>query len=329
MAPSPSAGAPFAGAPFAGPPSAGPPPGVLVIKLGALGDFVQAMGPFAAIRRHHKGQRITLLTTKPFEEIAKASGLFDEVWTGGRPEGCEIGGWLRLRRRLRGGGFGRVYDLQTSGRSSFYYRLFWPGPKPEWSGIAGGCSHPHANPDRDRMHTIDRQAEQLAMAGISGVASPDLSWAKADLSRFCLDGRFALLAPGGAVRRPAKRWPAGQFAEVARALAKRDITPVLLGSAEEAGLMAEIKALCPEAIDLSGQTTLLELAALARGAVAAVGNDTGPMHLIAAVGCKSVVLFSVASDPSLCAQRGPAVTIIRRESLTGISSPDVLAGLDL
>lgn len=315
-------------------PSTEAPSAVLVIKLGALGDFIQAMGPFAAIRRHHQGQRITLLTTNPFEEIAEASGLFDEVWTGGRPGGGDIAGWLGLRRRLRGGGFGRVYDLQTSDRSSFYYRLFWPGPKPEWSGIAGGCSHPHANPDRDRMHTMERQAEQLAhagitMAGISDVASPDLSWARADLSRFGLNGRFALLAPGGARHRPAKRWPAGQFADVAQALAERGITPVLLGSAEEAGLMAEIKARCPEAVDLCGQTSLLELAALGRGAAAAVGNDTGPMHLIAAVGCKSAVLFSAASDPALCAQRGPAVTIIRRQSLTGLSPLDVLAELDL
>ncbi|MEC7538546.1 MAG: ADP-heptose--LPS heptosyltransferase, partial [Pseudomonadota bacterium] len=39
---------------------------VLVIKLGALGDFVQALGPFSAIRAHHADQRIALLTTPPF-----------------------------------------------------------------------------------------------------------------------------------------------------------------------------------------------------------------------------------------------------------------------
>ena len=304
------------------------PPGILVIKLGALGDFVQAIGPFAAIRRHHQDQRITLLTTKPFEEIAKASGLFDEVWTEGRPEGSDLGGWLRLRRRLLGGGFSRAYDLQTSDRSSFYYRMFWPGPKPEWSGIARGCSHPHANPDRDNMHTVERQAEQLEMAGISDVATADLSWAEADISRFGLGGRYALLVPGGAQHRPAKRWPADGFAEVAGALAERDITPVLLGSSAESDLMAKIQTRFPTAQDLSGQTSLLELAQLGRGAVAAIGNDTGPMHLIAGVGCKSVVLFSEASDPALCAQRGPDVTILRRRHMSDLSSQEVLAELD-
>ncbi|PPR61125.1 MAG: hypothetical protein CFH04_01456, partial [Alphaproteobacteria bacterium MarineAlpha3_Bin3] len=189
---------------------------VLVIKLGALGDFVQALGPFAAIRRHHADARVTLLTTAPYEELAKASGFFDDIWTGGRPGTADIGGWLALRSRLRSGGFGRVYDLQTSDRSSFYYRLFWPSPAPDWSGIAKGCSHPHANPNRDFMHTMNRQAEQLSMAGIAEIPAPDPSWAEADISRFPLSGRFALLAPGGALHRPGKRWPAGNYGQLAK-----------------------------------------------------------------------------------------------------------------
>ena len=153
---------------------------ILVIKLGALGDMVQALGPFAAIRRHHGAPpeaHITLLTTEPYAEFAAASDYFDDVWTDDRPGVLHIGGWLVLRRRLRGGGFTRVYDLQTSDRSSFYYRLFRPGRLSEWSGIAKGCSHPHANPDRDSLHTLERQAEQLGAAGITEVPPPDVSWA--------------------------------------------------------------------------------------------------------------------------------------------------------
>lgn len=302
---------------------------VLVIKLGALGDFVQALGPFAAIRRHHADASVTLLTTAPYEELAKASGFFDDIWTGGRPATADISGWLGLRHRIRGGGFGRVYDLQTSDRSSFYYRLFWPGPAPEWSGTARGCSHPHANPNRDFMHTMDRQAEQLSMAGIAEVPVPDPSWAEADISRFSLSGRFALLAPGGALHRPGKRWPAGNFGQLAKTLMDQGLLPVLVGSATEAPLMAEIKAQCEEARDLSGQTGLLDLLALGRGAVASVGNDTGPMHLFSAAGCRTVVLFSHDSDPALCGQRGAAVTIIRRQPLDVLSVAEVVDGMGL
>ena len=301
---------------------------ILVIKLGALGDFIQALGPMAAIRRHHGDARITLLTTPPFEDFAGASGFFDQIWTCGRPGAMDIGGWLGLRRRLRDGGFGRVYDLQTSDRSSFYARLFWPGRKPEWSGIAKGCSHPHANPKRDFMHTLERQAEQLAEAGIPHVPPPDLAWATADISRFGMAERFALLVPGGAAHRPAKRWPPERFGDLARALADKGIEPVLLGSVAEAGIMASISA-AAGVRDLAGQTSLLDLAALSRGAVLSVGNDTGPMHLIAAVDCRSVVLYSDESDPALCAQRGSAVSILRRGRLTDLAVDEVLEALGL
>ena len=301
---------------------------VLVIKLGALGDFVQALGPFAAIRRHHADARVTLLTTASYEELARASGYFDDIWIDGRPSGMDVAGWLKLLSRLRTGGFGRAYDLQTSDKSSYYFRFFWPN-FPEWSGIARGCSHPHANPDRDNMHTMDRQAEQLSMAGIAEVPAPDLSWAEADISRFAVSERFTLLAPGGALHRPGKRWPAANYGQLAKTLMDQGLLPVLVGSAAEAPIMAEIKAQCEEALDLSGQTGLLDLAALARGAVAAVGNDTGPMHLFSATGCRTVVLYSEDSDPALCGQRGSAVTIIRRQALDDLSVAEVVDGMGL
>ena len=52
---------------------------VLVIRLGALGDFVLSFGPFAAIRRAHPPAEITLLTTAPFEELGRLSPYFDRV----------------------------------------------------------------------------------------------------------------------------------------------------------------------------------------------------------------------------------------------------------
>ncbi len=301
---------------------------VLVVKLGALGDFVQALGPFAAIRRHHGNGRITLLTTGPFADFAEASGAFDRVWTEGRAGWPRAGAWLRLRRRLRGGGFRRIYDLQTSDRSSFMYHLFWPGPYPEWSGIAKGCSHPHANPERDSMHTIERQAEQLAMAGVGPVPAPDLAWAEADVQRFGLPRPYGLLIPGGAAHRPQKRWPGERFGAVAAWLAGKGVLPVVVGAAGETGRQETILEACPGARGLAGETSLLDLAGLAQGAALAVGNDSGPLHLAAAAGCPTVVLYSAESDPALCAQRGRAVTILRRNRLADLRIDEVTGALE-
>lgn len=302
------------------------PARILVIKLGALGDIVQALGPMAAIRRYHPRARITVLTTAPFAALLSASPYADETWIDPRPRAWQVGAWLALRRRLRDGGFDRVYDLQTSGRSSFYYRLFAPGRRPEWSGIAAGSSHPHANPKRDVIHTIERQAEQLRDAGIAEVPPPDVSWLTADLDRYALPPQVALLVPGSSPARLEKRWPAAAYGALARRLLARGITPLVIGIAGERPLAAAIRAACPEARDLTGRTSFAELAALARRAALAVGNDTGPMHLIAAANCPCVVLFSADSDPALCAPRG-RVAVLRRPDLADLSVDEVAATL--
>ncbi len=301
---------------------------ILVIKHGALGDFVLATGAFRAIRAHHRADHVTLLTTAAFADFARASGCFDEVWTDSRPKPWQVPAWLALGRRLRAGGFDRVYDLQHSDRTHAYFRLFGRR-RPEWSGMARGCSHPHANPGRVAMHTVEREAEQLAMAGIAETPPPDLSWVAADIARFALNGRFALLVPGGSAHRPGKRWPAEGYAALAAGLAGRGVTPVLIGSDAERETLAEIAGRCAAARDLCGATSFAEIVALARAAAGAVGNDTGPMHLIALAGCPCVSLFSSASNPDLVAPRGPSVRVLRRETLAALSVDEVIAALEL
>ena len=305
--------------------SAPDPKRVLVIKLGALGDVVQALGPMAAIRKHHKTDQITVLTTAPFEALIASAGVADEIWLDRKPGPFDLCGWLALRHRLRDVEFSRVYDLQTSDRSSGYFRLFWPGPKPEWSGIAAGCSHPHANPARDAMHTLERQAEQLQMAGIDIVPAPDLSPIVSDISHLRLSGDFCLIMPGGAGHRQGKRWPQTHYKALIKRLESQAITPVICGSAAERPLAANLVEGSITARNIAGETSLIDLVTLAKRARFAVGNDNGPMHIAAFAGVPSIVLYSHASDPALCAQRGRDVTILRRPSLADISVDEVSA----
>lgn len=302
---------------------------ILVIKLGAMGDIVQATGPFAAIRRHHADDHIVLLTTRPFLDFATAGGWFDEVWTDERPKWWQVRACLASLKRVRTGRFDRIYDLQTSDRTAILFHLLGPGRRPQWSGIVRGCSHRHANPRRDLMHTIERQAEQLAVAGIAEVPPPNLDRVTADVARFALPRPYVLLVPGGSAHRPDKRWPAHHYADLARRLSDRGMTPVVIGGATETQIASEIATICPGAVDLTTQTSMAEIAALARGAAGAVGNDTGPMHVIATAGAPSLVLFSHASDPELCGQRGAAVSILRRQPLADLGVDEVEAALRL
>ncbi len=322
---------------------------ILVIKLGALGDFVLAFGPFAAIRAAHPGAEITLLTTAPFAEFARVAPWFDRVVVDRRPRPWDVPGLLRLRPALRG--FDMVFDLQTSERSGWY---FWLAGRAAWSGIARGCSHPHANPARNAMHTVERQREQLSMAGVKRFPSPDMRWLTMAKSPPLVGGGWgkgaphsdaeashpspqppptreggeetAVLIPGAAPHRARKRWPAERFGELAAILAGRGITPLVVGTAADAPYAATIRTICPLAVDLTGRTTLLDLAHTFVGATIAVGNDTGPTHLAAALGTPTIALFSADSDPALTRPRGK-VTVIAEPDLADLTVARVAAAL--
>lgn len=290
---------------------------ILVIKHGAFGDIVLAFPAFAAIRAAHEGAEITLLTTKPYAGLLGKSPWFDHIETDDKPEAWNLPGLLRLRRQLRG--FDRVYDLQTSGRSSRYFAL---AGRPEWSGIAKGCALPHRDANRDHIHTRERLAGQLRDAGIGTLPVPDLSWLAGDISAFNLPPDYAVLVPGAAPHRPEKRFPAEKFRDVAAGL---NLPVVVVGTAGEGDLARVIGG-----IDLTGRTDFFQLASVLRGAKLAIGNDTGPMHLAAAVGARCISLFSAASDPALTAPRTPDggwPIILRAANLQDLPVAQVLAAL--
>jgi ADP-heptose:LPS heptosyltransferase len=299
---------------------------ILVIRLSALGDFIMALPAMATIRRHHADADITLLTTKSLSELGKKSGWFNRVEIDPRPSWGDIGAWFRLRRWLRAGRFDRVYDLQSQDRTAIYFRLFWPGKRPEWSGIAPGASHPHTDPERRNMHALDIHAAQLRVGGIPDVPPPDLAWLDEDTKKHGLPSRIALLVPGSAPHRPAKRWPTSAYGALARMLVDHGITPVIIGTAEERHLAEAIRAVCPRTRDLTGQTSLFAIAGLARRAIFAIGSDTGPMHLIAMVGCPVISLFSAESNPVRSAPRG-RVTVLHRPDLSDLSVDAVVEAL--
>jgi len=301
-----------------------PSPSILVVKLGALGNIVLSLGAFAAIRRHHPDAQVTLLTRAPYSNWMASSPYFDSVLIDQGPPPWNIPAVLRLRQMLSSGHYGRVYDLQTSNRSSWYFRLFPVSARPEWSGIAPGCAFPDRDRDRDHMHDVDRLRGQLRQVGITDFPPADLAWSHGDVARFALPHRIALLVPGSSAHRPVKRWPVAQYRALAIALERRGLAPVVVGIERDLGAAI---ANCTGAIDLTGTTSFGDLADLGRVAEFAVGNDTGPMHLLAVAGCASLVLFSRDSDPARCAPRGRDVRVLRRADLADLTLSEVLATL--
>lgn len=298
---------------------------ILVIKHSALGDMILALPLLRAIRQHHVGERIVLLTTAPYVDLLQRSGLVDDIWVDPRPKFWHLLKLLALLRRIRDGGFSRIYDLQGSQRTKSYYRLLG-APAELWVGNAPGCRHYIPDPT-EPMHIAELRRRQLALVGIADPGLPDLDFLQSDITRFDLPARFALLVPGGAPHRPAKRWPAERFAALAHDLLAQGIVPVLIGRAAEQAEIAAIQAACPEAISLCDKTSIADLATLGRNAALCVGNDTGPMHIIAAARCPSLVLYSAESDPRKVSPRGDWVRLLQRPTLQNLSVEDAIGAL--
>jgi ADP-heptose:LPS heptosyltransferase len=313
---------------------------VLVIKLSALGDFVLALGAMRAVREFHPSARITLLTTPPFEEFAKVCPYVDAVETDGRPEGLKP--TAALIQRIKRAKYDIIYDFQTSGRTKNYFTALMRGGKaPLWSGHHEKCAFFHDNPARAAMHTIDRLAEQLEVAGVApsgrwlgrNAPVPDLGWVRPKLGNtprlnpayFALTPPYMLLIPGASEHREAKRWPVENYAALAKRIADAGIQPAIIGGKAEGQIAQEIVRREPRVKSLVTRTDLFQIVTLAETAVFVVGNDTGPMHMATLAGAPGIALFATTeSKPDHSAPRGPKPVIVNAApTLQELSVDDV------
>ncbi|HKK27041.1 MAG TPA: glycosyltransferase family 9 protein [Gemmatimonadota bacterium] len=120
------------------------------------------------------------------------------------------------------------------------------------------------------------------------------------------------LLPGSAA--PSRRWPAGRFAALARRRIDAGEEVVVFGVEREADLTRRIAGEAPGAADLGGRTDLAALAGGLASCAAVVANDTGPMHLAAALGRPLVGIFG-AGDPAQTRPLTARAEVVRRADL--------------
>jgi lipopolysaccharide heptosyltransferase II len=119
--------------------------------------------------------------------------------------------------------------------------------------------------------------------------------------------------PGG--KKPTKLWPLSNFISLIDILIKdMGARIILVGSADEVGMANTIEAqVKKEIINITGTHSLSQLAAVIKRADLMVSNDSGPMHIAAAVGTPVVALFSGADIPHLWYPFGNIHRVIRKE----------------
>ena len=284
---------------------------ILIIKFGGLGDFFLSLNPFYTIRKSHSKDHLILLTQKPYDQIAKKSDWFDEIFTIKRSIFYFLD-IIKIMKQINVDKIDRVYDLQTSKRSSSYFRIF-KNFNIEWSGIAKDCSHPHSNPMRNKMHSTDRFNDQLKYAGLNYFVQPPLKWIFGE-KKFKYKN-YALVVPGGSAKRKYKRLPKSFFNQIILNLLKKKIQPILIGADDDLKICYDLEKNTPSVINLCNKLKIFDLANLAYNSRIIFGNDTGTMHMFAMLNCNIVSLFTRYTNPRLCAPIGKKVKIINVEGL--------------
>ena len=323
------------------------PRSLLVIKLADLGDVLTATPALRALRHSFPCSRVDLLTSAIGAEALRHSRLADSVFVADRhladsPAALanprSLATTIRLFDQLRR----RHYDTVL-----LLHHLSTPFGALKWRLVVGGLRTPTvAGLDNRRGGFLDRRATDLGfgalheveygllVAGGVGATTPDTSLElsipvesrqeaegllrSAGVSAG--DRPFVCIHPGSGSYSLARRWPAERFAAVSDAMVEMGAKVVLVGGAQDVAVQV-IAAMRHHAVDLSGQTGVLDLAALLQRCRLFIGNDSGVMHLATASGCPVVAIFgpsnSKAWGPWRPAELGSAPAVVVTSSAEG------------
>lgn len=239
---------------------------ITIIKLGALGDMVQAYHFFCALRAKHKKSHITLLTTPPFQTWTQSFGIFDDVWAIDRPAWNRPMSWFRINKKLRS--YDLVIDLQNVDRTQIY-RI-----GSQWITL----SNDHNQHPRIRFQEL---ANRLDLGELNDANLPHKN-----TTIFIPEKPFVLLVPGASNLN--KCWPQENFERIAEGLIQIDIQPIVIGRDQYNPFLESLKI----------QTSFDDIVALGSQALISIGNDTGPQLLAHAGGAPTITFYGPKNPPT-------------------------------
>lgn len=291
---------------------------LLCVRLDTIGDVLMTTPAIRALKQANPGRRVTLLTSSAGAAVAAlvpeidAVLVYDAPWLKATPPRADRRGDLAMIEQLKQYGFDgavifTVYSQNPLPTALLCYLADIP------LRLAHCRENPYQllthwvqemEPERGVRHEVRRQLDLVATIG----CRPDderLSLSVPAEARRRVDRLLAdLLAPNrpwvvihpGATA-PSRRYPPASFAEVARRLVTELGCQVLFtGTAPEHELVEEIRArMAVPSTSLVGRLELAELAALIARAPLLVANNTGPVHIAAAVGTPVVVLYALTN----------------------------------
>jgi ADP-heptose:LPS heptosyltransferase len=289
------------------------PRNILVIDFGQLGDVVLSLPALRAVREKFPLAKMTVAAGKPNGEIVRMSGYADatiEVDRVAMRDGFKPLSILRILsvvKDVRRRKFDFVIDLHSFSETNLLgflsgapKRLFARRRGRSIDFLANFRPQPPLETTNRARHQVDRYLDVLKPLGIENADRVPRLATKADdgreidrlLSKYKADAGAPLVGLFPGAGHEERRWPLARFAQLAETLIHGDgVRPVIFLGPEERHMVSDIRASFPSEVVVFDRLTIPQLAAaLARLAVF-VSNDTGPMHIAAAVGTPVVVLL--------------------------------------
>jgi lipopolysaccharide heptosyltransferase I len=280
---------------------------IAILKPSALGDIVHALPVLTALRERFPDAHITWVVNKSYEPLLAGHPHLSETLAfdrgafrgqAGRAVTYSLGFANDLRRRR----FELVLDLQGLLRTGLMCAATGAPVRVGFANAREGSRHFYTQrvevPDADRIHAVDRYWRVVEAVDAGGGAKRfvvPLKQAECDavaLDLAALPRPWLAFAVGA--RWVTKRWPPEHFAELAnRAQQEFGGTVLFVGAADDTALSLEAASrLRGPSRDLTGKTSLPRLAALLAAVDVMVANDTGPLHLAAALGRPCVAPYT-------------------------------------
>lgn len=322
------------------------PQNILVIDFGQLGDVVLSLPALHAIRAKFPRARITVAVGKPGRQVIEMSHAANETLVvdrvslrdGSKP--VSIWRIARLVREVRARHFDFVIDLHSLSETNLLgflsgapQRLYGRRPTRSLDFLSNFRPRPIME-DRAK-HAVDRYLDVIAPLEVGEVSRvPRLPTPAAEEVRAVDEmlrkekaGRDAPLVgmfPGAG--HPSRCWPLARFGELARRLENNDgVRTVVFAGPEERALVKEMRAQFPRSSVIFDRLNIPQLTAAAARMSVFVSNDTGPMHIAAAVGTPVVILLNEHPMLDAFIPPGERHQALHRPTITEITIGDAYA----
>ena len=298
---------------------------ILVMKWSAMGDLALATTVMEDICRKFPDAEIDLDTPPRFESFFAHDPRFRTVLAVDtrRASGFGLISWLRVVAAAR---YDVIIDLQSTDRSRLLLSalLLLGQAAPIRVGNHRHWPYNIGPPQQlPQVHALEHLRATLRACGITPDSVHPVLHAGAQHLRKVEDllvkheiggRRYALFMPGCQAAGRLKRWGWRSFSALAVAMAANGLERIfIVGSHEEREECDAIAAACPTiAINLCGQTSILDLIPLARGAACVVSNDTGTAH-VAAVAARPMVVLCGPTDPRRVKPAGDQVVTLQAD----------------